>query len=258
MLEDGFFETIHQTVVVCGKSMDSRLGEGCCKLQVPPRIDLPSECAGFRPSIPLNLRGMVVVFKPSTWEVDGRSSLLVTNPDVDDGRVGLSSFVQAFFPKEIFALPHWSDFDHGFLHRLDIPSSGLVLVGVTMEGYFSLRLQLNTYRLAREYFVICHGTIPAVLKQINLGIGSTIVRVRRSTADDFGKPAETHVKLLQHLVIRASSRPHYAGGQCTAVAIRIRTGRHHQIRTHMLHSGYPTASDAKYTMLDLLSKGAVI
>ena len=31
-------------------------------------------------------------------------------------------------------------------------------------------------------------------------------------------------------------------------AIRIRTGRRHQIRTHMLHAGHPTVCDGKYTV----------
>lgn len=198
--------------------------------------------------MPVNLRGMIVVFKPAAWEVDGKVSKLVTNPEAEDGRIGLSSFVQLFFPSSLFPLPHCSDFDHGFLHRLDIPSSGLVLAGVNMEGYYSLRLQLNTYRLGREYFVTCHGAIAATFCRVGLGIGSTVVRVRKSVADECGKPAESFVKVLAHA---GGSR--FWIGTWTSVAIRIRTGRHHQIRTHMLFSDHPTVTDAKYTVCELLA-----
>lgn len=218
-------------------------------MQRPPVVKVLGGCAGEQPWIPVNLRGIIVVFKPPAWEVDGKASRLLTDPDVEDGRSGLSSFVQLFFPANVFPLPHWPDFDHGFLHRLDIPSSGLVLTGTTMEGYFSLRLQLNTYRLGREYFVTCHGAIAAEFCKVGLGIGSTLVGVRKSTADECGKPAESFIKVLEHV---AGAR--FCPGPWTGVAIRIRTGRHHQIRTHMLFSDHPTVTDAKYTTLTLFAK----
>merc|ERR1712032_1282459 len=99
----------------------------------------------------------------------------------------------------------------------------------------------------REYYVVCHEAIPQVFTTVRLAIGSTAVRIRRSIADECGKPAETHVKVLAHIV----GERFWQGRHCS-VAIKIRTGRHHQIRTHMLHSGYPTVTDAKYTVWKLL------
>mmetsp|Transcript_62126 Transcript_62126/g.200300 ORF Transcript_62126/g.200300 Transcript_62126/m.200300 type:complete len:222 (+) Transcript_62126:228-893(+) len=199
------------------------------------------------PRLELSLRGLAVVFKPAAWEVDGRDSDFL-GARAGDGRRGLSSYVQALFPREEFPLPHWPDLDHGFLHRLDIPSSGLILQGTTFEGYHTLRLQLNTYALGREYTVVCQGAVPAGFEGVSLGIGSTTLRVRRSIADDRGKPAETHVKVQ----VQTMSSRVVRTARCSTVAIRIRTGRHHQIRTHMLHSAYPTVTDAKYTVWDLL------
>lgn len=187
----------------------------------------------------LSLRGVIVLFKPAAWEVDGRGSLCLEQGSGDE-RLGLSTFVQQLFPKNEFPLLHWPAHDHGFLHRLDVPSSGLILAGTTFEGYHALRLQLNTYTLRREYVVACQELVTPELHKVSFGIGSTVVRVRRSVADECGKPAETYIKLQSHLV-----------SGCTLVAIRIRTGRHHQIRTHMLHSDHPTITDAKYTLGDV-------
>lgn len=248
-LSDDLLFTIRDFEVACGQELDDRLSHGMRSLQVPPKIHNPAECAGVTPRIPINLRGMVVVFKPPSWEVDGKGSRLITNPEINDGRLGLSSFIQMNFAAKVFQLPHLPEFDHGFLHRLDIPSSGLILTGVTMEGYYSLRLQLNTYRLGREYYVACHGRIHSNFQKVYLGIGSTVVNVRKSIGDDCGKPAETHIKVSPHVMGHR-----FWQGPWTLVAIRIRTGRHHQIRTHMLHSGHPTVTDAKYTVWRLLEK----
>ncbi|CAE7227294.1 SRCAP, partial [Symbiodinium pilosum] len=40
---------------------------------------------------------------------------------------------------------------YGIIHRLDVPSSGLILVGKTFGGYFTLRWQQDTYDLGRHY-----------------------------------------------------------------------------------------------------------
>ncbi|CAE8581621.1 unnamed protein product, partial [Polarella glacialis] len=67
---------------------------------------------------------------------------------------------------------------------------------------------------------------------------------------DHGKPATSWFKVAAHLILplnpvdfRATASPVSA---CSAFAIRIRTGRRHQIRAHLLHSGFPTLVDCKY------------
>ena len=47
--------------------------------------------------------------------------------------------------------------DLGFLHRIDVPSSGLVLVAKTYKAYYDLKLKLNVGRLSRDYVVLSHG-----------------------------------------------------------------------------------------------------
>ena len=60
-----------------------------------------------------------------------------------------------------------------------------------------------------------------------------------------GKPSATRVKELAqcHRAGRSSGE----GKDFSLLAIRIRTGRRHQIRTHMLHAGHPVVCDGKYT-----------
>lgn len=48
---------------------------------------------------------------------------------------------------------------YGIVHRLDTPSSGLIAVGRTFEGYYSLLLQLSTGHIAREYIVMSFNSM---------------------------------------------------------------------------------------------------
>jgi len=190
--------------------------------------------------------GIAVFFKPPGWEVD----------DEDKAAQGkcLSKYLQRKYP--------WSavvrDGGHAFgiIHRLDVPSSGLILTGTTYEGYYLLKWQLDTGQIAREYVVFCHGWIAPALQKIDAPVhhissksaaSSTykIERsVRRSMVIEMGKPATTFVRVLVHAT-RAEWR-------LSLIVCRIRTGRRHQIRTHLLHVGHPTATDGKYTRAQVL------
>lgn len=50
--------------------------------------------------------------------------------------------------------------DHGLAHRLDIQTSGVVLVGCTLRSYWRLRLEFCAQQVSRQYLVLAHGHLP--------------------------------------------------------------------------------------------------
>ena len=188
--------------------------------------------ANSLPRILINTSGMAVVFKPPGWEVDGPHS------EVGSQEL-LSDFVRDEFPSS--SLASLSDFQYGFVHRLDVPSSGLILVGKTFQGLYSLRMQINTCAINREYLVLCHGTASAALTECNIPIDvvarKSLLRISRSC--NSGRSALTWFKFVAH--------GHADWRQLSMGVIRIHTGRNHQIRTHLLQLRHPTVVDARYT-----------
>ena len=77
-------------------------------------------------------------------------------PYLDEQNSGakLSCYVQSLGQ---WAIALDSEHAFGFLHRIDVPSSGLVLVAKTYKAYYDLQLQLNVGKLSRDYVVLCHG-----------------------------------------------------------------------------------------------------
>ena len=203
---------------------------------LPPVRDVQSGPSWkAQPRIVSDTRGMTVLFKPPGWEVDGPLSELGGHP--------LSEFLRAEFPSH--SLPFLADFQYGFIHRLDVPSSGLILAGKTFEGLYSLRMQINTFSISREYLVLCDGVASASLIECRLPID---VVARRSLAvlpssesSDSGRAALTWFRFLAHF-----------RSECSLVSIRIHTGRNHQIRTHLLRAGHPTVVDGRYTCLSVM------
>jgi len=191
------------------------------------------------PTVVQDLFGIVAILKPAHWEVDARVGGSVER-STDGGAPLLSSFLRRKFPKEVCPLIHSNEQQFGIIHRLDTPSSGLILVGKNFEGYYTLRWQQDTYELGREYLVLCHGRMPWGSRVINAKIKTSKTDPVTSMVSQKGKPAWTRVNPLCVL-----NRPN--GEQFTLVAIMIRTGRTHQIRVHTKHIGHPTVTDGKYT-----------
>lgn len=183
------------------------------------------------PSIPCHLRGMCLVLKPPGWEVDTEG---------DSGLRHLSGYLQVALPLEKRAVAFRPDFGFGFIHRLDTPSSGLILTATSFEGYSFLEWQMYTYAIDREYYVLGHG----IARMQELNVVERILDTKIATVSPHGRPAESHIRFLAN--IGRSPNPTVANAYC-AVAISILTGRRHQIRVHMRHSKCPSVADHRYS-----------
>lgn len=146
---------------------------------------------------------------------------------------------------------HDPHLDFGFLHRLDVPSSGLILCGTTFRGLMSLRWQLDTYQIERQYSVMGHDLASVKLQEVVANIDPQTIHSKRSFISEVhGKPAKSWFRIPAHFCAPMSHGPGpwppNDRDLCSIFIVRIRTGRRHQIRAHMLHSGHATVVDAKY------------
>jgi len=190
------------------------------------------------PEIMMRLRGISVVFKPPRWEVDAKGKL-------SSSGLYLSDYMAVAHGPNISAVLARSEFEYGFIHRLDVPSSGLILAGTSFHGYTSLQWQIHTYTIGREYAVLLNFVVPEALRDINAPIHDYLPG--HSFVDDRGRLAETHLKLAFHVRRKNLRNMEHFG----LVSIAIHTGRRHQIRVHCQHAGHPTAVDEKYSHLSV-------
>jgi 23S rRNA pseudouridine1911/1915/1917 synthase len=131
----------------------------------------------------------------------------------------------------------------GLLHRLDKDTSGLILVAKTVRAYTHLARDLQQRRITREYRAIVNGVLTAG-GSVDAPIGRHTVYRTRMTVSRRGRPAVTHYRVL---------------GRCAAhtfIAVRLETGRTHQIRVHMAHAGFPLLGDPTYGGRARLPAGA--
>ena len=123
----------------------------------------------------------------------------------------------------------------GIVHRLDRDTSGLLVVARTDAVHRALKSLLSSRRLTREYLALVDGHPPARSGTIDAPIGrDRRDRLRISLQTDSPRQALTHFEVRQRLPT------------ASLLAIRLETGRTHQIRVHLAAIGHPVSGDPLY------------
>jgi 23S rRNA pseudouridine1911/1915/1917 synthase len=122
----------------------------------------------------------------------------------------------------------------GIVHRLDKGTSGVIVVAKTDRALDSLKAQFADRVVAKSYLAIAEGTIREDEGTIDAPVGRDPSRPSRMTVHARGRPAQTEFQVLD----RSEDRTH--------LWVRPRTGRTHQIRTHLRYIGHPVLGDDIY------------
>ncbi len=123
----------------------------------------------------------------------------------------------------------------GIVHRLDMDTSGVMVVAKSERAHHALVQAFATHTLTKDYVAIVHGTPPPEGTLENLIGRHPTHRQKMAIVRENGRRALTHWRLLATL-----------SNGCSRVACRIETGRTHQIRVHMASLGTPIVGDALY------------
>ena len=181
----------------------------------PPTGSAPSNPAGGEDRGPAELADPPVILRAtaSVLVVDKPSGL----PSVAiAGRGGpsLASWAAATQPA---SAGRGGPGEHGLAHRLDTPTSGLVLIALTDQAHTSLRRQFTRREIEKTYLALVHGEIDEPF-EIEAPIGQhRKSRRRMRTAESprtierhAARPASTSIQPIEQFagftVVRATSR----------------------------------------------------
>ena len=162
---------------------------------------------------------LIVVNKPAG---------LVVHPGAGNPGGTLQNGLLHRFP-ELAAVPRF-----GLVHRLDAGTTGLLLVARTAAAHQRLTMDLQARRIRREYRAVTRGC-PVAGGTIDQPLGRHPRDRLRMAVRTGGRSAVTHYRVLERFAANA------------LVAVRLETGRTHQIRVHLTHAGHPLVGDSLYS-----------
>ena len=122
----------------------------------------------------------------------------------------------------------------GIVHRIDRDTSGLIIAAKNDFSHQRLAAQLQDHTLARIYHCIVTGNLREDSGTVDAPIGRHHTDRKKMAVVADGRNAVTHWRVLER----------YQG--FTYVECRLETGRTHQIRVHMAHTGHPILGDTVY------------
>lgn len=127
-------------------------------------------------------------------------------------------------------------FRPGIVHRLDVGTSGLLVVARSQSAYEALVGALAARDVGREYVAYVWGHVEAPSTVVDAPIGRDPRDPTKMAVTRDGKPARTHVDVIERLT----------SPDVTVVRCTLETGRTHQIRVHLSAIGHAVVGDAPY------------
>lgn len=130
----------------------------------------------------------------------------------------------------------------GIVHRLDMDTTGLMVVAKTIQAQTDLVAQLQDRSMGREYEAVVHNVMTGG-GEVDEPMARSSRNRQKMAVSAMGKEAVTHYRVLNKF------RAH------THIRLKLETGRTHQIRVHMSYIHYPLVGDQVYGGRFRLPKG---
>ena len=125
-----------------------------------------------------------------------------------------------------------------FVNRLDMNTSGLVIVAKNAYAHHTLSLDMGENKVEKKYITVVKGIVKDEFGTINAPIYRPTEDSVKRVVDERGQASVTHYKVLERL------------NDATVLEVKLETGRTHQIRVHMAYIGHGIIGDELYGYVD--------
>lgn len=123
------------------------------------------------------------------------------------------------------------------VHRLDMETSGLMLMARGKPAQRALSRLFEQRRVDKQYIALVEGRLTPAAGEIHLPLACDWPNRPRQMVDPLrGRPSSTHFRVLRH----------NSHDNTTRVCLQPVTGRSHQLRVHMQNLGHSILGDRLY------------
>lgn len=131
----------------------------------------------------------------------------------------------------------------GIIHRLDKDTSGLLILAKNPQILEEFQKKFQNHEIQKTYLVLVLGPVKPEKGEVvtKISRSNKDFRLKKTSVlnmDESAKTAISYYELWENYIFKAY--------RLSLIAVRIMTGRTHQIRTQMKYKGWPIIGDQQY------------
>ncbi|MEK7501845.1 MAG: RluA family pseudouridine synthase [Patescibacteria group bacterium] len=131
----------------------------------------------------------------------------------------------------------------GIVHRLDMETSGVLLVAKTAQGFECLKKQFQGRTIKKKYLAFVWGEMKEEFGTINRPIGRSSSDFRKKSAQ---RGARGELRVAETYWTKIASASISMTEKFSLIEAEPKTGRTHQIRVHFAAIQHPVVGDKLY------------
>lgn len=228
----GFSRTFAAEVIDAGGvTLDGRTLSKSDRLIADATLDVSWDDPREPEIVPVVVADMVIVYDDDDIVIVNKPPFLAAHPSLGwEGDTVLGALAGAGFRIATSGPPE----RHGIVHRLDVGTSGLMMVAKSEVAYSVLKRSFKERTIRKDYHALVQGIMVPESGTIDAPIGRHPGSQWKFAVTHDGRHAITHFD-----TIRAFSG-------ATLLTVGLETGRTHQIRVHMAAQRHPLVGDVLY------------